>query len=101
MQFVSIKVNSRISYASDHADNVNLVEVESIGWEALNWMKMDENLHASGGPRKNLVRNDICGGLHMRHIAISHECHGWVAGELGFPQIGGLNNMWAPKHVRS
>jgi len=56
-------------------------------------MKMDENLHASGGPRKNLVRNDICGGLHMRHIAISHECHGWVAGELGFPQIGGLNNM--------
>ncbi len=31
---------------------------------------MDENLHASGGPRKNLVLNDIRDGLHMRHMAI-------------------------------
>jgi len=31
MQFVSIQVNPRISYASDHSDNVNVVEVESIG----------------------------------------------------------------------
>ncbi len=54
---------------------------------------MDENLHASGGPRKNLVPNDIRGGLHTRHMAIFHECHGCVAGELGFPQFGGRNNM--------
>jgi hypothetical protein len=57
-------------------------------------LKLDENLHASGGPRKNLVpHNDIGGALHMQHMAISHECHGWVAGELGFPQFGGPNNM--------
>jgi len=31
MQLVSIQVNPRIGYASDHSDNVNLVEVESIG----------------------------------------------------------------------
>ncbi len=54
---------------------------------------MDENLHASGGPRKNLVPNDIRGGLHMRHMPISLECHGWVAGELGFRQFRGRNNM--------
>jgi len=47
----------------------------------------------AGGPRKNLVPNDICGGLHMLHIIISHECHGWVAGELGFPLCGGPKNM--------
>jgi hypothetical protein len=33
-------------------------------------LKLNENLHASGGPRKNLVHNDIRGGLHMRHMAI-------------------------------
>jgi hypothetical protein len=31
MQFVSIQVNPRITHASDHSDNVNVVEVESIG----------------------------------------------------------------------
>ncbi len=31
MQFVSIQVNPRTSYASEHSDTVNVVEVESIG----------------------------------------------------------------------
>jgi len=31
MQYVPIQVNPRITHASDHSDNVNVVEVESLG----------------------------------------------------------------------
>ncbi len=96
MQYVSIQVNPRITHASDHSNNVNVVEVIN----RMRSLKLDENLHASGGPRKNLVPNDICAGLHMRHMAISHECHGWVAGELGFPQFGGPQEHVSPKTGR-
>jgi len=64
-------------------------------------MKMDEILHASCWPRKNLVPNDIRGGLHMQHMATSHECHGRVPGELGFPQFGAPTTCEPPKQVRS
>jgi len=58
---------------------------------------MDENLHASGGPRKNLVPNDICSGLHSQHMAISHECHGWVAGEFRVSTVWGPQEHVSPK----
>jgi hypothetical protein len=55
----------------------------------------------AGGPRKNLVPNDICGGLHLRHMAIPHECHGWVAGEFRVSTVWGPQEHVSPKTVRS
>ncbi len=98
MQFVSIQVNPRISYASHHSDNVNVVELESIGWEALNWMKIYMLL--VGQERIWCTMTFVVASTCDTWL-FSHECHGWVAGELGFPQFGGPNNMWAPKQVRS
>jgi hypothetical protein len=101
MQYVSIRMNPKISYAFDNSDNVNGVEVESIGWEALNWMKMDEILHPSGGPKRIWCTMTFVVASTCDTWLFSHECHGWVAGKLGFPKFGDPNNMWAPKQVRS
>jgi hypothetical protein len=100
MQFVSIGVNPKISCASDNSENVNVVEVESIGWEALNWMKMDENLHASFNQTASWWAKKESGAQwHLRWPP--HVTHGYFSlmPWLGCRRIR-VSTVWGPQeHV--